>query len=256
VTEQDSVLHFFFHFYALIVAHCFLVREHWKPKQQNDSNQENIMESGKADNRQTLIDSMQKRRRMSKGISAADVNTSTSSDDDNGKQFTRAEHFKDKMKTRRRQSRGAAQGQNSSDGDCSSQGEECVPSPTDYLKNKLGKQRRRSCGIAVGDCSSEEDIGNAGEGSGLSKGASPSQYLKDKVSRQRSRSCGIAVGDCSSEEDISNAGEGSGLSKGASPSQYLKDKISRQRSRSCGIAAGDYSSDEGKGSTTIDLDRP
>lgn len=159
------------------------------------------MEAGKAENRKTL----QKRRRMSKGVSAADANTASSSDDGNDKQFTRAEYLKDKMKTQRRQSRGFPQGQNSSDGDCSSQEEECVPSttagPTDYLKDKMGKKRRQSCGIAVGDCSSEGDISSEGEGGGLPKGAGPPEYLKDKMRKQRRQSCGIAVGDCSSGEE-------------------------------------------------------
>ena len=137
-----------------IVAHCFLVREYWKSKQQSKSNQENITEAEKTDN------NMQKRRRTSKGTSAADANTSISSDDDNGKEITREEHLKDKVKTRRRQSRGFDQGQNSSDGDCSSQGEECVPSPTDYLKDKMSRQRRQSCGIAAGDKSSDEEKGS------------------------------------------------------------------------------------------------
>lgn len=210
--EHDSVLAIFrYSVYQLSVqgTHCchtfFFVREYWKPQQQKKSNQENIMEAGKAENRKTLINSMQKKRRMSKGISAADANTASSSDDGNDKQFTRAEYLKDKMKTQRRQSRGFAQGQNSSDGDCSSQGEECVPSttagPTDYLKDKMGKKRRQSCGIAVGDCSSEGDISSEGEGGGLPKGAGPPEYLNDKMRKQRRQSCGIAVGDCSSGEE-------------------------------------------------------
>ncbi|KAL9966515.1 hypothetical protein ACROYT_G024601 [Oculina patagonica] len=162
-------------------------------KSEVKSNQVDMMESGKIDNRKEFFDSMKKRRRMSKGIPAADTSTS-SDDDDNGKVSIPKESPKDKVRKQKRQSRGAAKGAGSS-----SKGEgrglASAADPKDLLKDKMRKQRRQSQGFAAGDRSSDE-----GE-SGPPTSVDPKEYLKDKMRKQRRQSCGIAAGDCSSGEE-------------------------------------------------------
>ena len=173
----------------------------------------------KLDNKDSLIDCMKKRRRMSQGIPASHNSSASSLEEIDGGKVNQADKHEtqdqldsnrsiltDSMKRRRRMSQGIPASHNSSassleeiDGGKVNQADkqetqDQLDSNRSILIDSMKRRRRMSQGIPASLNSSAPNSDN-------DEMEDPADYLKKEMQKQRRHSCGFAEGENSSDDE-------------------------------------------------------